>query len=69
MTIEWETKKKPDSEDVLCVIWSGEDYEFAYWCEGAECWDIPEFGWFEDAKVDRWLELPDGPNEDNSNRG
>ncbi|MFW0778516.1 MAG: hypothetical protein ACN2B6_12445, partial [Rickettsiales bacterium] len=42
--IVWQKDSKPKSEDIWCVIWVRDDYEFAYWVEGTGCWDCPSAG-------------------------
>ena len=56
--IKWQLITKPNNSTFLCVIFTGEDYEFGYWDESVCCWDCPEKGWVEDSEVLGWFELP-----------
>ena len=50
--------RMPESEDITCVVWLDGDYEFAWWVEGTNHWDSPEYGWTKWDRVTRWVALP-----------
>jgi hypothetical protein len=59
---EWDTEL-PLSGDTLCVIWHDDDYCFAWWIEGTNCWDSPVHGFLAKETVYQWYAMPE--NEPN----
>lgn len=56
---QWITSGKPSSEDIMCVIRADDDWEIAYWVEGAGAWDSAYLGWINDHLVKGWVPLPE----------
>lgn len=56
--MEWiRTEERPESEDVLCVVYVRDNYEFAFWDLEVRAWDSPDKGWIEDDEVIAHFEL------------
>jgi len=55
------SERLPENDEILCVIYARNDYEFAWWHEGAKAWDSPDIGWIDANEVSNYIPLPSEP--------
>jgi len=62
-TLDWihPKDKLPESDDVMCIVYARDDYEFAWWYESAGAWDSPDIGWIDAEEVEWWLPISEIP--------
>jgi len=54
-------ERLPENEEILCVIYTRDDYEFGWWHEGSNSWDSPDCGYIMADEVEGWIPLPTEP--------
>jgi len=52
----------PENEDILCLIWCDNDYDFAFYVQGCDSWDSPLYGWICNKDIGGWQYLPQPPH-------
>ena len=54
--IQWD-KELPQSDNILCVIFYEDDYEFAWYYHDTEMWEMPDkldTCWVKKTEVEKW---------------